>query len=182
MLPIFIIATAALRVWLTFKPVLDPLSNLTPVGAMALFGGVYFSDPKKAYGFPLMTLFIGDIILSFTVFRQFRSGLLYSGWYWTYAAFALMTLTGRICVREVSMKNILLATLACTMIHWIVSDIGAWQMGILYPKTFGGYLQCLAAAIPYESRFLSGTLLYSGVLFGLFALYLPKGKNIAASL
>jgi hypothetical protein len=38
----------------------------------------------------------------------------------------------------------------------------------MYPKTWAGYYTSLIAAIPYERNFIIGTLLYSGVLFGLF--------------
>jgi hypothetical protein len=165
---LFIIVIGVLRVLTTWGKDLTPLCNFTPIGAMALFGGAYFSNSPKAFGFPLLALFIGDVILSFTIFREFRTGLLYSGWYWTYTAFALMTLTGKLLIKDITAKNIMLASLLSVMIHWIVTDIGSWQMGILYPRTFSGYIECLVAAIPFEGRFLAGTLLYSAVLFGLF--------------
>src|ERR1700759_5320752 len=40
------------------------LSNFTPVGAIALFGGAYFTDKWKAYLVPLLTLFVSDILLN----------------------------------------------------------------------------------------------------------------------
>ncbi|MHA4808374.1 DUF6580 family putative transport protein [Flavitalea flava] len=165
---IFILAVGVLRILATWGKDLSPLCNFTPIGAMALFGGAYFSNSWKAVGFPLLTLFIGDLILSFTIFSQYRTGLLYTGWYWTYIAFALMVLAGKFFIKKVSLTNVLLGSLVCVLIHWIITDIGAWQMGILYPKTFAGYIECLIAAIPYEGRFLEGTLLYSAILFGLF--------------
>lgn len=165
---IFIFTVGVLRILVTWGKDLSPLCNFTPIGAMALFGGAYFSNSWKAVGFPLLTLFIGDLILSFTVFSQFRTGFLYIGWYWTYIAFALMALVGRLIIKKVNTSSVLTATLVCTFIHWIVSDIQAWQMGIMYPPTFAGYIQCLIAAIPYEGRFLAGTVVYSGLLFGTF--------------
>jgi len=175
---LFIFSVGLLRIGTTMGRELSPLCNFTPIGAMALFGGAYFSNPWKAYGFPLLTLLVGDLILSATVFRELKSGLLYTGWYWTYAAFALMTLTGRLLIRKPGVKSILLSSIVCVLIHWIVTDIGAWQMGILYPRTFAGYLECLVAAIPYEGRFLAGTLLYGAVLFGLFEWMQKKYKSL----
>src|SRR3954469_1813162 len=89
---------AILRLITYFTNHLGPISNFTPIGAMALFGGAYFTGKLKPFIFPLLSMFISDIILSFTIFSQFRSGLLYSGWYWTYSAFALMTLAGKIII------------------------------------------------------------------------------------
>lgn len=160
------VVIAGLRLAASYSPAISPLINFTPVGAMALFGGACFTGNVKPFAFPLLTLLISDVILSATVFAPYRDGLLYTGWYWTYIAFALMTLTGKWMVKEVNGKSIIGAMLVCVLIHWIVSDIGAWQMGTMYPKTFAGYLQCLVAAIPYEGRFLAGTALYGALMFG----------------
>src|SRR5689334_19057918 len=86
---LMIVLIAFVRVLFIWDKNSSPLSNFSPLGAMALFGGAYFSGKGKAFGFPLLTLFISDLFLSFTLFNEFRSGLLYGGWYWTYGAFAL---------------------------------------------------------------------------------------------
>src|SRR5260221_12198147 len=106
---VLLLVIAAIGIWRVLSTSgthLSPLSNFTPIGAIALFGGAYFSNSWKAFGLPLLTLFIGDLILSFTVFREFRTGLLYTGWYWTYGAFALMVLTGKTLIKKVSVINI----------------------------------------------------------------------------
>jgi hypothetical protein len=135
---------------------------------MALFGGAYFSGKGKAFGFPLLTLFISDLFLSFTLFNELRSGLLYGGWYWTYGAFALMTLSGRWIIKKATVPSVLLAAIVAVLIHWIVSDFGVWLDGNLYPKTAYGFLECLIAAIPYEWNLLAGTVIYGAILFGGF--------------
>jgi len=147
---------------------LSPLSNFTPIGAMALFGGAYFQKTWKAYAFPLLTLLASDIVIN-TVVHQGKFGIMYSGWYWTYAAFALMVLTGKIVLKKITVKNIVIASLATVFIHWIVTSPACILLeGSMYPKTWAGYYTSLIAAIPYERNFIVGTLLYSGVLFGLF--------------
>jgi hypothetical protein len=147
---------------------LSPLSNFTPIGAMALFGGAYFQKTWKAYAFPLLTLLVSDIVIN-TVVHQGKFGIMYSGWYWTYAAFALMVLTGKIVLKKITVKNIVIASLVTVFIHWIVTSPACILLeGSMYPKTWAGYYTSLIAAIPYERNFIIGTLLYSGVLFGLF--------------
>lgn len=147
---------------------LSPLSNFTPIGAMALFGGAYFQKTWKAYAFPLLTLLASDIVIN-TVVHQGKFGIMYSGCYWTYAAFALMVLTGKIVLKKITVKNIVIASLATVFIHWIVTSPACILLeGSMYPKTWAGYYTSLIAAIPYERNFIIGTLLYSGVLFGLF--------------
>ncbi len=89
---LFIIITAALR--LASFSGWGPLNRFTPIGAMALFGGAYFNGNVKPFAFPLLTLFISDVILMQTMFNDpaYRTGLLYTGWFWTYSAFALMAI------------------------------------------------------------------------------------------
>ena len=163
---LIIIATAILR--LASFSGWGPLTVFTPIGAMALFGGAYFNGNVKPFAFPLLTLFISDVVLSFTIFANspFREGLLYTGWVWTYGAFALMTIAGKLIIREINIKNIALAVIVSSLIHWLVSDIGSCIVDEHF--TFSLYKQRLITAIPYEWRFLGGTAIYSAILFGLF--------------
>lgn len=163
---LFILVVAFIRV------VINPvwgfafLSNFTPVGAMALFGGAYFTS-KKAYLFPLLTLWLSNIFLTRFVYGD-EWILFNAGYLWVYAAFILMVIMGKLLLKNVSVKNILIAALVITFIHWIVTDIGVWLAGTRYPKTIEGFWACLAAAIPFERNFLSGTLVYSAIMFGSF--------------
>jgi hypothetical protein len=145
-----------------------PLTVFTPIGAMALFGGAYFNGNVKPFAFPLLTLFISDVIVMLTFFAdsEYRTGILYSGWVWTYGAFALMAIAGKLIIRDINVKNIAIAVVVSTLIHWLVSDIG----GCLAENKFtlSVYTQRLITAIPYELRFLGGTAFYSALLFGLF--------------
>jgi hypothetical protein len=40
----------------------SPLTNFTPIGAMALFGGCYFENRWKAFLVPLLTLWLSDLL------------------------------------------------------------------------------------------------------------------------
>jgi hypothetical protein len=164
---IFILAAAVLRVVFNLQPALAVFANFTPVGAMALFSGAYFNKPSKAFLFPLITLWLSDIVLSRLTF-QHEWRLFYHGCYFTYGSFALMVLAGKYLLRNVSVKSVMLSALAITAIHWIVTDFGVWLDGSMYQKTLSGWWTCLAAAIPFERNFLCGTLLYSLVMFGSF--------------
>lgn len=175
---LFIALSGALRVLFNFSSDLSPLTNFTPLGAMALFGGAYFSQRGKAVGFPLLTLLVSDIVLQQTVFIQYSSGLLYSGWYWVYGAFALMAITGRLLIKKVNAGSVLLSAVVCTLIHWIVTDFGVWLGSSLYPQTAAGFGACLVAAIPFELNFIAGTLVYSGIMFGAFEWLQQRNKQL----
>lgn len=165
---IFIAITAAVRIVFNFNHDISPLANFSPIGAMAIFGGAYFDKKWKAFAFPLLMLFISDLILHQTVFKAYSNGLLYGGWYWVYGAFALMTFVGRWLLKKITVHGFLFSTLICVFIHWIVTDLGVWIGSIKYSQDVNGFMTCLTSAIPYEWRFFAGTVLYGTILFGVF--------------
>ena len=144
----------------------SPWSQLTPVGAMALFGGAMFSSRTKSLAFPLLTLFISDLVLNFTVFADYRKDIMYEGFQWVYLAFVLMVLISRFLQPGKGLLRFLRANLAVVFIHWIVTDLGVWMGSSLYPQTAMGFISCLVAAIPFELPFLVSSLLYSSLFFG----------------
>ncbi|WP_126246138.1 DUF6580 family putative transport protein [Chitinophaga rhizosphaerae] len=153
-----------------------PLAYFTPLGAMALFGAAHFNGHVKPYAFPLLTLFISDLILSFTLFAAFRTGFLYTGWYWTYLAFVLMTAAGKLILKKITVPRLIAATITATVIHWLVSDIGA--CAVENKLTFAFYLDRLVTAIPYELRFLAGTAFFGAIMFGIFELAQRKYTSL----
>ncbi len=166
---IIIIAAALLRIMINANNDLSSVANFSSIGSMALFGGAYFKGNTKSFALPLLALFLSDLILSFTVYAQYRSGLLYDGWFWVYGAFALMVVAGKFLCKEVTLKNIFFsATLAVVFIHWIITDLGVWIGSSFYAQTIPGFYECLVAAIPFEFRFFAGTALYSALMFGTF--------------
>jgi len=165
---IFISAVAALRIVFNFSSEISSLANFSPIGAMAIFGGAYFSKRWKAFVFPLLMLFISDFILQQTVFKRYGNGFLYGGWYWVYGAFVVITIVSRWILAKITVERFFVSVLVCVVIHWIVTDLGVWIGSIRYPQTFVGFIVCLENAIPYEWRFLAGTLLYGTVLFAAF--------------
>jgi hypothetical protein len=163
---LFIAAVATWRVFTISGADNMAMANFTPVGAMALFGGAYF-DRSKAIIFPLLTLWLSDIMLS----RFVYSGewiFFYDGFLWVYGAFALMVLAARWLQPDRNGTRFAGSSLVIVFIHWIVTDIGVWLSGTLYPTTLEGLWLCLLAAIPFELNLLAGTLLYGGLMFWLF--------------
>ncbi|MBE7177502.1 MAG: hypothetical protein INR69_13920 [Mucilaginibacter polytrichastri] len=165
LLILMIVAAAACRFLnLANLPV---LSNFTPVGAIALFGGAYFSDRIKAYLVPLLTLFLSDLVINY--FYTQKLTFFYEGVIWVYLSFAIMVFIGT-RIRRVNVTNVLFASLASVLVHWLLTDIEPWLSSTIYPKNISGYVQALIAAIPFERNMLLGNLLYGALLFGGFEL------------
>lgn len=153
------------------------LSNFTPVGAIALFGGAYFTDKWKAYLIPLLTLFLSDIALNYLYTSKLV--LFYSGSIWLYLCFAIMVFVGSM-IKKATVVNVLLASLVSVAIHWLIMDL-PWLYGALYPHTLAGYGQSLVAAIPFEKNMIMGDVLFGLILFGGFELAKSKYGTLRSS-
>ena len=149
----------------------NPWSNFTPVGAIALFGGTYYTNRYKAYLVPLLTLFISDIFITHSYTGEWT--LFYGGFAWVYICFAIMVFIGSL-IKKVNVGSVLSASFAAVFVHWIITDIQPWLLGTLYSKGIEGYFQSLVAAIPFERNMLFGNLIFGVVLYGGFELAKSK--------
>ena len=154
-----------------------PLHDFTPIGAMALFGGCYFSDKWKAYLVPLLTLWLTDLVLNYIYMHQFV--LFYDGFAWTYGAFALMVLVGTF-IKKVNIRNVVLAGIVTALLHYVITDFGTWLDGRMYPLTWQGFTACYIAALPYLQRMLAANLMFGGLMFGAFEWAQKKYTVLAA--
>lgn len=171
-LAIIMLVVAALRI--PGAAQLGAFSNFTPIGAMGLFGGAYFSKNWKAFGFPLLTLLVSDLIINLVVY-QGQYGIMYGSWYWVYAGFAIIVLMGRSFLKNVNVKNVLLTGVSASIIYWLIVDFGVFLFGctdittgLTMDHSFTSLIKTYAQGLPYMKNFMIGTLLYSGIMFGLF--------------
>ena len=135
--------------------------NFTPVEAMALFGGAYFADKRLAVLVPLAALFLADCVIGF---YGWMMPVVYGCVLLT--AFAGFGLRGR-----VRLVNVAFAAIASATGFYLVTNFFVWLGGTMYAYSFAGLLECYVAGWPfYQSGSLPGTVLWSALLFGGFAL------------
>lgn len=155
-----------------------PLADFTPVGAMALFGGCYFSEKWKAYLVPLLTLWLSDLVLNYAVY--FHHWVWFTpGFAWIYGSFALIVLMGTF-IKKVSIRNVLVAGISSALLFWLISDFGVWVGISPYPKTFAGLTACYAAAIPFLRNMMFSNIIFSAIMFGAFEWAQKKYPMLAA--
>ncbi len=165
---LMIVAAAAMRLVSYKFPYI--LSNFTPVGAIALFGGAYFINKWKAYLVVLVTLFTSDILINYLYTLKFV--LLYGGTFWVYLTFALMVFIGSL-VKKINIASVGLASLVSVVVHWLLIDM-PWLYGSLYAHNLTGYDQSLIAALPFERNMILGDVVFCTILFGGFELAKSK--------
>ncbi|MDC1469927.1 hypothetical protein N8341_01805 [Flavobacteriaceae bacterium] len=122
------------------------LPNFTPVTAIALFGGLYFSNKTLAYVAPLFIMLLSDLFLGF------HSILIV-----VYAAFLFVSFIG-----TQSKNPSVFAILLSSISFFVITNFGVWL--ISYPKSWVGLVECYTLAIPFFRNSLLGDFFYSGVM------------------
>ncbi|MBC8479159.1 MAG: hypothetical protein H8D46_01740 [FCB group bacterium] len=133
--------------------------NFTPVIAMGLFGGAYFSDKKFALLVPLLAMFLTDLFLG-----------LHMTMAWVYAALILVVLMGFLLQGRIRFSTILGGSLGGALVFFLLTNLGVWMTGTGYhhPHTFAGLMAVYADGIPFFGNTLAGSLIYATVLFAGF--------------
>lgn len=142
--------------------------NFAPIGALALFGGACFSNKWHAFIVPLAAMLLSDLAIGLL------SGDLSIGLHGlipvVYGSFALIVCLGFWLRRRRNVVPIAAATLAASVLFFLLTNFGVWALGSWYPKTWEGLVACYVAAIPFFHNTLLGDAFYSTMLFGGLAL------------
>jgi hypothetical protein len=136
--------------------------NCTAVGALALFGGAYFSRRWLAIAAPLAAMLIGDAVLSVVLFG--------GSFTWagptSYVCFAMTALLGMLLRERAGIGRVATAAVAASVLFFLISNFSVWLGSRMYSQTPAGLMACYIAAIPFAQSMLLGNLFYTGVLFG----------------
>lgn len=150
---VMVLAAAAIR--LAPHPM-----NFAPIGALAIFGGAYFSSKRHALAIPLLSLIVGDFFTGFHPVIPF-----------VYGSFLVSVAIGFWLRPKKSAPRIGLATLAGAIQFFLVTNFALWASSIgSYPKTASGLGACYVAGIPLFWNPLAGDAFYAALLFGGMAL------------
>lgn len=146
--------------------------NVTPVGALGLFGAAYFSRKYLAFLAPFAAMWLSDLLLNNLVYARMYPDL-YEGfaWFgnpWVYLSFGLIVLLGFGLLRKIKWSTLLGASLSASILFFLITNFGTWLSTPLYPKTAAGLISCYAMGIPFFWNTLLGDLFFTGLLFGAF--------------
>jgi len=155
------------------------LSNFAPMAAIALCGAAYFPARYK-FTVPLVALLISDVVLNmhygFSLFSPFVAS--------HYLGFALVGGLGLLLQNRASLKTLLPASFAASLIFYVVTNIVSWAFDPGYVKNFGGLLQALTVGLPAYSAtptwmFFRNSVVSDLLFTGLFVLCMHWGRSPA---
>lgn len=150
--------------------------NFTAVGATGLFAAYYYRKLWISVLITILGMWISDLFLNNIVYSAFNDGLTFFNNYmiWSYLGFALLTISGSFFLRKVK-PGFVVASLVGSITFFLVSNLGAFVVDPLYPKTGAGLLACYVAGIPFFVNTLLATIMYSYLLYSIHRWSVSQG-------
>lgn len=135
------------------------LPNFTPIGAMALFGGMYL-EKKYAFILPLIALFLSDLLLGFHTTMPF-----------VYGSFILSGLIGMWIKKNRTGKRTILGILLSSVLFFFITNFGVWLTSGMYDNSPTGLIEAFVMALPFFRNTIFGDLLYTTAFIMIYELY-----------
>lgn len=161
-----------------YRVIPDRPLGFAPQWAMALFAGSIIKDKKWAIAFPILSMLLSDIIYQY-FYAQGLSDMpgFYKGQATNYVLFAAMTVIG-FYMKKISVSNVVLFSLIICLSFFVLSNFFVWASGAGYsrPQTFNGLMLTYADGLPFLKYNIISTLLFGGLLFGVYHLILSRFK------
>lgn len=150
-----------------------PLNNFTPVGAMALFGGAYFSRKWLAFVIPFAAMWLSDLYLNNVVyakmFPEYYSSFTWFGDPWVYTSFLLVVVLGLLALKSISFGRLIGTSLGASVLFFLITNFGSWLTLPMYSKDISGLMASYTAGIPFFQNTVVGDLFYVMLFFGSYA-------------
>jgi hypothetical protein len=152
-----ILATVLILV-AAFSRLIPHPANFTPLAAMALVGGAYL-DRRFALAVPFAALILSDAIIGFHSLMPY-----------VYGSFLAIGGIGLLLQGRKRPLPVLGASLASSVLFFVVTNFGVWisGSGMIYPRTATGLAECYTLALPFFRNTITGDLVYTALLFGVF--------------
>ena len=133
-------------------------ANFVPIGAIAIFSGIYL--PKKwAIILPLAAMFFSDLFLGFYGWQTMSA---------VYIGFIAMGLIGLWVRKNKKFSTILGGTILGSIFFFLITNFSVWAFFDWYDHNLAGLINCYVMAIPFFRNSLLGDLFYTGVLVGAY--------------
>jgi hypothetical protein len=156
--------------------------NFSPIEAVALFGGAYFVQRAWAIAVPLIAMAISDLALGLVNGGIYMDYFLNAHFVAIYASIVLCTLLGFGMRGRVGGARVLGYSLAGSVLFFLLTNFAVWMTAnpVIAPACGSSLGACYLAGLPFFQWTLLGTLFYSAILFGGFALLRARIPQLRA--
>ncbi len=160
---------AGLIILAALTRLIDHPANISPIMAIAIFGGALFDNKKIAFVAPLVAMFLSDLFLGFSMISIF-----------VYSGFVIGIFIGFLLKRNIKVRNIIIASLSGSVVFFLLTNLGSWMIDPMYqPLSVESLMRSYTLAIPFFRNSVLGDIVYVAVLFGSYSLatrFLPLAK------
>jgi hypothetical protein len=155
--------------------------NFAPIAAIALCAAAYFPRKYK-FSVPMIALLISDIVLNAHYGFSLLSPFVLSH----YLGFAIIGCLGLLLQRRASWKTLLPASVAASLIFYLVTNSVSWIYDPGYAKNFAGLIQALTVGLPQYSAtpswmFFRNSLVSDLIFTCLFVVCMNAGRSMGRS-
>lgn len=141
--------------------------NFAPMGALALFAVAFYKRKYLALVIPGLAWWLSDLYLNNMIYNSADGFTLFTAdQFFSLFALTLIVILGKRLFKKVNAPNVMIGSLSASLIFFVVSNLGVWMQGILYPKTVQGLVECYSMALPFYRGTLVSDLIFTGVFFG----------------
>ena len=152
------------------------LSNFAPLAAIALCAAAFFPGKYK-FTVPMIALLISDVVLNMSYGFSLFSPYVMSH----YIGFALVGGLGWLLRKRASFKTLLPASIAASVVFYVVTNAVSWLFDPGYAKNFAGLIQALTVGLPAYSAtpswmFFRNSVVSDLLFTGLFILCMHWGR------
>ncbi len=143
------------------------LSNFTATGAAALFAGFYFRSKLIAPMVPLATMAISNFALQ-PYDSKIQVAIVYLAW-------AVPVVLGFALRKRANIWRVGGCAVISAVSFFFITNFAGWACYDLYPKTWSGVFESYLAGTPFFRNTLASELLFTGLIFGTYAIAAQNG-------
>ncbi|NLO19248.1 MAG: hypothetical protein GX121_05150 [Ignavibacteria bacterium] len=149
------------------------IPNVSPIMALSLFAGTYFLKQRFAILIPIAAMLLSDLALGF-------HPVIWA----VYLSFVVAVFIGYLISKKLSFVKIFFASIASSLVFFIISNFGFWMMLNDYTRDLSGLILCYEMAIPFFRNTLLSDLGFSFAIYLSYAFagklfLMPAAKEIA---
>lgn len=143
-----------------FEGILPLPPNAAPLVGVALLAGFILPSRALAFSVPLTAMVISDAWIG-----TYNLPVMLT----VYAALLIPVTLSSLVRKNFSLVRLGGSTLASTLTFFVTTNFAVWAFGTWYPQTWVGLSECFVAALPFLKYNVVGDLMWTSVLFGLYA-------------
>jgi hypothetical protein len=152
---IFIFALIAIAALLRISGILP--ENVSPVAAIALFGGALFANKIQGLILPLVIMFLSDLYIG-----------LHDYMIPVYISFVIIGIIGFAIRKNPTITSAFFGAIIGSTLFFLITNGAVWMGSAFYSQDIGGLIDCYILGVPFFRNTLLGDLMFTGILFGAY--------------